>query len=141
MPLNVLVVDDSSVMRSIISRTLTLSGLPLGRIYQAANGKEGLRILDRTWIDLILVDINMPVMNGEEMIDRIRRKPEIADLPIIVISTESSETRVEMLQKKCDGFIHKPFTPESLRQAIINVIGGIDEGDGENALQIGDSDF
>ncbi|HEX30052.1 TPA: response regulator, partial [Candidatus Poribacteria bacterium] len=67
MPLNILVVDDSSVMRSIISRTLILSGLPLGRIYQAANGKEGLQILDRTWVDLILVDINMPVMNGEEM--------------------------------------------------------------------------
>ncbi|HEX30388.1 TPA: response regulator, partial [Candidatus Poribacteria bacterium] len=66
MALNILVVDDSSVMRSIIIKTLHLCGLPLGEIYQAVNGLEGLQALEENWIDLALVDINMPVMDGEE---------------------------------------------------------------------------
>lgn len=127
MALNVLVVDDSSVMRAIIIKTLYMSGLPLGEIYEASNGKEGLEILEKNWIDLALVDINMPVMSGEEMIDHIRSKKEIADLPIIVVSTESSETKIEMLQRKGAGFIHKPFTPELLKEAIESMMGGLNE--------------
>ncbi|MDZ7260503.1 MAG: response regulator [candidate division KSB1 bacterium] len=123
MALNVLVVDDSSVMRAMIIKTLRLSHLPLGEIYQASNGLEGLKVLQEHWIDLALVDINMPVMNGEEMIDRVRQNPETADLSIIVISTEGSETRIEMLENKGAGFIHKPFTPETLRNAIIKITG------------------
>ena len=69
MSLNVLVVDDSAVMRAMIIKTLRLSGLPLGEVHEAANGQEGLGTLDEHWIDLVLVDINMPVMNGEEMIE------------------------------------------------------------------------
>lgn len=70
MALNVLVVDDSAVMRGIIIKTLRLSGLPLSDVHQAANGEEGLKMLDQHWVDLVMVDINMPVMNGEEMLDR-----------------------------------------------------------------------
>lgn len=125
MALNVLVVDDSSVMRSIIIKTLYMSGLPLGEIHEASNGKEGLEVLEKNWIDLALVDINMPVMSGEEMIDHIRSNKETADLPIIVVSTESSETKIEMLQKKGAGFVHKPFTPELLREAIESMVGGL----------------
>lgn len=127
MALNVLVVDDSSVMRAMIIKTLRLSGLPLGEVHEAANGKEGLRALDENWIDLALVDINMPVMNGEEMIDRVRQNPETADLPVIVVSTESSDTRIAMLQKKGARFVHKPFTPETLRESIVKVTGVSDE--------------
>ncbi|MCD6507351.1 response regulator [Candidatus Poribacteria bacterium] len=142
MALNILVVDDSSVMRSIIIKTLHLCGLPLGEIYQAVNGLEGLQALEENWIDLALVDINMPVMDGEEMIEKIRRKPDIADLPIIVISTESSRKRVEALRRKCDGFVHKPFTPEELRKAIMKVIGGLNEGEGGGyTLQVNGPDF
>ncbi len=68
MALNVLVLDDSAVMRAIIIKTLKLTGLPLGGIHEAANGKEGLEVLDANWVDLALVDINMPVMTGEEFI-------------------------------------------------------------------------
>lgn len=70
MALNVLVVDNSMVMRTMIIKTLRLSGLELGDIHQAANGQEGLQVLENNWIDLALVDINMPVISGEEMIDR-----------------------------------------------------------------------
>ena len=72
MSINVLVVDDSAVMRSMIIRTLRMSGVPVAEIYEAADGVEGLEQLSQNWIDLALVDINMPVMNGEEFIERVR---------------------------------------------------------------------
>jgi len=127
MALNVLVVDDSIVMRTMIIKTLRLSGLPLGEIYEAGNGAEGLKILQENWIDLALVDINMPIMNGEEMIDRLKQNPDTEDVSVIVVSTESSETRIQMLIKKDARFIHKPFTPEILRQKIIEALGAINE--------------
>lgn len=127
MSLNVLVVDDSSVMRSIIIKTLRLSGVSIEEIFQAKNGAEGLNVLEENWIDLALIDINMPIMNGEEMITKIRENPDTSDLSVIVVSTESSETRIENLLKKGVKFIHKPFTPEKLREIIVNTVGGFHE--------------
>ncbi len=146
MALNVLVVDDSAVMRSMIIRTLNLCGVPLGNIYQASNGAEGLDVLSNNWVDLAMVDINMPVMNGEEMIDRVRATPETSDLAVVVVSTESSETRIESLREKGAGFVHKPFTPELLREIITEITGVTDEetsdGDGSSgAVQFGGYDF
>ncbi|MBI3658732.1 MAG: response regulator [Acidobacteria bacterium] len=126
MALNVLVVDDSAVMRTMVIKTLRLCGLSLSEIYQAGNGAEGLKILDQDCIDLALVDINMPVMNGEEMIHRVRSNPLTADLPVIVVSTEGSMARIAALERIGVGFVHKPFNPVNLRKMIINVTGGID---------------
>lgn len=123
MALNVLVVDDSAVMRQMIIKTLKICGIPIGEVHQAGNGREGLGVLESDWVDLVLVDINMPVMNGEEMIERIRGNPETADMPIIVVSTDGSATRIEMMQRKGAGFVHKPFTPEILRDTIVGVTG------------------
>ncbi|OGP64847.1 MAG: two-component system response regulator [Deltaproteobacteria bacterium RBG_13_53_10] len=142
MALNILIVDDSSVMRAIIIKTLRLSQLPLGEVHEATNGQEALKVLDGNWIDLALVDINMPVMTGEEMIDRLRQNPETADLPVIVVSTEGSETRRQVLMEKGAGFVHKPFTPETLRDAIVRTLGGLDEQKaGDGTLQGGYSDL
>src|SRR5258708_15256834 len=135
MGINVLVVDDSAVMRAMIIKTLRLSGVPLGEIYQGGSGEEGLQSLGDNWIDLALVDLNMPVMDGEEMIRRVRQNPETADLAIVVVSTEGSETRIQTLQEKGAGFIHKPFMPEVLREAIQRVTGAPDgEQDGDSAI-------
>ena len=133
MALNILVVDDSSVMRAIIIKTLRLSQLPLGDVHEAANGQDALTVVEGNWIDLALVDINMPVMNGEEMMNRLRQNPATADLPVIIVSTEGSETRKEVLRQKGAGFVHKPFTPETLRDVVLKTLGGLDEqkaGDG-----------
>lgn len=123
MALNVLVVDDSSVTRAMIIKTMKMAGMPLGDVYQAANGKEGLEALDANWIDLALVDINMPVMNGEEMIETLRENPEWQNLPVIVVSTEGSQTRIERLERKGVRFIHKPFSPETVREIINDMLG------------------
>jgi two-component system chemotaxis response regulator CheY len=123
MSVNVLVVDDSGVMRSMIIKTIRLSGLQLGEIYQAANGREGLDALHQNWIDLVIADINMPVMNGEDMIDRMMEQPDFKDIPVVVISTEGSKTRVERLENKGARFIHKPFTPEIIRDTVKDFLG------------------
>jgi len=123
MSLNVLVVDDSSVARKVIAKCIRLADLPVGELHEAANGQEGLDILDKHWVDLALVDINMPVMNGEEMIERVRSSPELRELPIIVISTEGSETRIERLEQKGVTFVHKPFTPETIREVAERITG------------------
>ena len=142
MPFNLLVVDDSSVMRKMIIRSLRLSGLPLGDVHEAADGQQGLDVLDRHWIDLALVDLNMPVLNGEEMIERVRQRPELADLPIVIVSTDHSETRAARLRGSVSGFVHKPFTPEQLRDTISGVLGvPSDQGPGCESLPRDGLDF
>ena len=123
MAVNVLIVDDSAVMRAMIQKTMQLSGLHLGEIHQAANGREGLEALERQWIDLVIADINMPVMTGEEMIEHMQASPNLKTIPTIVISTEGSQTRIDRLQGKGVHFIHKPFSPEMIRDTVKDVLG------------------
>jgi two-component system chemotaxis response regulator CheY len=123
MAINVLVVDDSRVMRSMIIKTIRLSGLQLGEIHEAGNGREGLEALNQHWIDLVIADLNMPVMNGEAMIDQMLKNPDFKNIPIVVISTEGSKTRIERLQTKGTRFIHKPFTPEIIRDTVKDFLG------------------
>ena len=123
MTLNVLVVDDSAVMRAMIRRTLTLCGIALGEVYEAANGVEALERLGDNWVDLALLDVNMPVMDGEELLTRIRASEEWRALAVIIVSTESSDTRLARLRAHGVEIVHKPFTPEQLRNTILQVTG------------------
>ncbi len=123
MAINVLIVDDSAVMRAMILKTMRMSGLALGEIDQAANGQEGLAALQEYWIDLVMLDINMPIMNGEEMMESMQQDPDLRDTPTIVISTEGSETRIERLEGKGASFIHKPFSPEIIRDTVKELLG------------------
>jgi two-component system chemotaxis response regulator CheY len=128
MPLNILVVDDSAVMRSIVIRTLTMSGLDVGEVYQAGDGAEGLEALHQHNVDIAFIDINMPVMTGLEMIEEVRRSPQWADLPIVVVSTEGSDTRIEHIEHEWGAkFIHKPFTPERVRDVVLDITGVIND--------------
>lgn len=125
MPLNVLIVDDSAVMRSIVRRALAMSGVPVREVRDAANGAEGLQVLEAFHADLAFVDINMPVMNGEEFIARVQARAEEEAMPaLVVVSTESSEARIEALHARGIHFIHKPFSPELLRATVLEVTEG-----------------
>ncbi len=124
MALNVLVVDDSSTMRRMITRALGMSGLPIGQIQEASNGQEALDLLTRSSVDLALLDLNMPVMGGMEALERIRGSQSTVDLPVVVVSTEGSEPRVERVRELAAGFVRKPFTPEGLLQAVVTAIAG-----------------
>jgi two-component system chemotaxis response regulator CheY len=122
MALNIMIVDDSAVTRAMILKTLKMAGLPLGEVYQGANGQEGLDLLDSHWIDLAFVDINMPVMNGVQMIESMRENPSWQKLPVVVISTEGSQTRIDHINQMGAKFIHKPFSPEIVREVVGEVI-------------------
>ncbi len=126
MSINVLIVDDSGVMRAMILKSMRMGGIPLGEIHQAGNGEEGLAALKEHKVDLVIVDINMPVMNGEEMIDHMHDDPEFQKIPIVVISTEGSEVRQNRLMEKGAVFIQKPFPPKKIRDTLKGIldIGG-----------------
>ncbi len=128
MALNILVVDDSITVRAVIKKTLDLAGVPVNELHEAGNGKEALDILGEQWVDLIFSDINMPVMGGIEMIERIKADESMESIPIIVVSTEGSATRVEELKSKgVRAYIRKPFTPELVR-SVVDDIMGLDNG-------------
>ncbi len=125
MKFNLLVVDDSRVMRSMIIKTVKMSGLLTGEVFQAGNGAEALDVLRDAWVDLALVDINMPVMNGEELVARMKALPDTVRVPVVVVSTEGSETRINKLREAGVEFVHKPFTPEQLRDVVLRVTGAV----------------
>jgi two-component system chemotaxis response regulator CheY len=121
---NVLIVDDSPVLRAAIKKVVRLAGIAEDHIFEAGNGKEGLDVLDATWIDLVLLDLNMPVMNGEEFATELRRKPDLADVAVVVVSTEGNRERLErMKQLGVVETLHKPFEPEDLCHLISKVLG------------------
>lgn len=142
MAFNVLVVDDSAVMRAMVIKTLRLSGVPVGDVYQAANGEEGLERLRDNWVDLVLLDLNMPQMNGEELLAEIRSHPDTAAVSVIVVSTEGSEARIKRIKDLGAEFVHKPFRPEELRAVIRDLTGVSDDTfDAVPAVSNGSSDF
>ena len=143
MSLNVLVVDDSATMRKMITRTLHLSGLPIAGVYEASNGKEGLLALAMHRIDLALVDINMPEMDGLEMLTRIKANSSFTSIPVVVVSTGGGSTHLSsLLQDKGIALVQKPFTPERLSEVVFQVTGGSygKESDG-TAVPLSGPDF
>lgn len=125
MSLNVLVVDDSPVMRKMVIRVLGMSGLPIESVHEASQGREALDVLAReAGINLGLFDVNMPVLNGEELVQQIRADAKFAALPVVIVSTEGSAERIERFKRLGASFIRKPFGPEALLDAIISATGG-----------------
>jgi two-component system chemotaxis response regulator CheY len=125
MAYNVLIVDDSAIVRKVLIKTFGLSGIEVNNFIQAGNGKEGLDALKANWVDVIFLDINMPVMNGMEFMKKLREDQAYKDTPVVVVSTEGSQERIEELQKAgIKSFLRKPVTPEHLVETIQTVLGG-----------------
>jgi two-component system, chemotaxis family, chemotaxis protein CheY len=127
MAINVLLVDDSAVMRAMVMKTLHMSGLPVGEIHQAGNGRDALALLERHGIDLVMLDVSMPVMRGDEMLEELRSRDTFADVPVVVVSSERSEENVDRMRELGAVFVHKPFTPEQLRAVVLDATGMRDE--------------
>jgi len=124
MAYNILIVDDSMVTRAVLKKTIKMAEIPINEIYQAANGQLALDVLANNSVDIILADLNMPVMNGMEMTAKILANPKTKDIPIVVISTEASTSRIDELRAEgIKGYIHKPFTPEKVRDELNAVLG------------------
>lgn len=123
---DVLIVDDSSTTRQMVRRTLGLSGLAVGTIYEASNGIEALAQLADHAVDLLILDVNMPMMNGIQLARRMRQVRALKEIPIVVVSTEGSRARLEEL-RDCGAvaFVRKPFRPEQLRAAVLPLLGEV----------------
>src|SRR5450432_101743 len=124
MSLRILVVDDSPAMRGLLKKILAQSGLPIERIVEAGDGVEGLLCLRDNPINLILSDINMPNMNGEDFIRSVKAEKAYSDIPVLMITTDNSSARVLRLQQLgAQGYICKPFTPKMIKDKVLAVIG------------------
>lgn len=122
--ISALIVDDSSVMRKIVERALRQSGLDLAHVFEAASGVEGLDALREHKVDLILSDINMPNMDGLEFLRQLRAQNLAPDVPIVMITTESSEDHVrEAIAAGAQGYIRKPFTAEQVKDRVLPLVG------------------
>jgi len=123
-PIRALIVDDSSVMRKIVERSLRQAGLELSHVIEAGNGVEALGLLDSNPVDLILCDINMPLMDGLELVRHIQTVEKLRNVPVVMITTEGSESNViQALSLGAKGYIRKPFTPDQVKEHVLPVLG------------------
>lgn len=119
MSYNFLIVDDSAFIRMVFKKTLSESGLDIDEIFEAGNGAEALELLARQRVDLIFLDVNMPVMDGLEFMEKLRSQTQFVQIPVIVVSTEGSRERKALLaDKDVVACLKKPFTAEQVREAI-----------------------
>jgi two-component system chemotaxis response regulator CheY len=119
-----LIVDDSSVMRKIVARSLRQAGIELTQLWEAGNGAEALGVLQENQVDLILCDINMPVMDGLEFIKQLSTIKNAKGVPVIMITTEGSESHVvQALSSGARGYLRKPFTAEQVREHVVPFLG------------------
>jgi two-component system chemotaxis response regulator CheY len=118
-----LIVDDSSVMRKIVERSLRQAGIELEEVFEASNGAEALDTLRNHSVDLVLCDINMPVMDGLEFVRQVATIETAKGVPIIMITTEGSESHVvQALSAGARGYIRKPFTPDQVKEQVLPVL-------------------
>ncbi len=124
MSCNVLVVDDSPILMAAIKKVVKLAGVGEDNIFEAGNGQEALYLLETVWVDLVLLDLNMPVMDGEQFAQELRKRPDLKDVAVVVVSTESNKARLERMRELgVIDTLHKPFEPEDLRRLIETVLG------------------
>ena len=123
MPLDVMIVDDSATIRKILHRILRQADLPLGKIHEAKDGWEAIEKLRADPVGLILSDINMPKMDGIELLGRLKADAAFKDVPVIMVTTQGSQARVmQALELGAAGYVRKPFTPEQIKATLIGIV-------------------
>ena len=119
MAYHLMIVDDSPTMRRVIRKTVTLSGVQVEECWEAGDGREALEILHRHPIDLILTDINMPRMNGLEMLKEMQKEEGWRKIPVFLITSQDNNDHFgETSGWRVKGYLQKPFHPETLRDLL-----------------------
>jgi two-component system chemotaxis response regulator CheY len=122
----ILVVDDSAAIRKILQRVLRQTGMSIGAIYEAGDGQEALETLKKRKIDLVLSDINMPKMDGLQLLASVRASPEWRNIPVVMITTEGGETRVaEAVKLGASGYVRKPFTADQIKEKLTGFLEAV----------------
>jgi two-component system chemotaxis response regulator CheY len=138
---NVLIVDDSTTIRRMVRKTMDIAGLDAGEIYEASNGIEALAQLADHEVAVVVVDINMPTMNGIQLLRRMKENDRLKHIPIVIASTEGSQQRIEqVVEFGACAYVRKPFQPEQLRDALMPLLG-VKENAGTESGNAGDNFF
>jgi two-component system chemotaxis response regulator CheY len=133
---NVLIVDDSATIRQMVKKTMAMAELDIEEIYEAGNGIEALAKLADHEVAVVVVDINMPTMNGIQLLKRMKENPRLQHIPIVIASTEGSRKRIaQMAEYGAVAYVRKPFQPEQLRNALMPLLGVKNHA----AIETGDS--
>lgn len=126
MSYNVLIVDDSAVMRRMVRRALSTCDVPMGEILEAANGEQALQVLSELWVDLVLTDINMPHMSGHTMLETMQQSNELGAIATIVVTSEKSAESIDRAKAVgAKGYLIKPFRAEELRVMVKNALESV----------------
>ncbi|HPG72163.1 MAG TPA: response regulator [Syntrophales bacterium] len=143
MSFNLLIVDDSSSMRSVVKKIIGLSGVGVNRLLEAENGLRALEVMGGNWVDAVILDINMPEMNGLELLRRMSEDALMQNIPVVMMSTEAGEAHMKTaIELGAKGFIRKPFLPEEVRKMLLGALGFDEKGDyGERERDPGGVDF
>lgn len=142
MAFNVLIVDDSSSMRAVIRRSIKVSGFNVGEYLEAADGREALTVLNDQWVDIVLTDINMPNMNGMQLITEIKADAMLRSIPVVMVTTEGSEKRMqESVELGASGYIKKPFLPEDVKRTLSDIMGETEDAERDLVEEFEDGDF
>ena len=122
-----LIVDDSATTRAFIRRAVELAGYETDVVHEAGDGRAALDLLKSQPVDLVLADLNMPGMDGEQMMREMRDTESLKEIPVVLVTADPNLARLQQLrQGYAIGVVRKPFTPEALRNALQHAIGGID---------------
>jgi two-component system chemotaxis response regulator CheY len=123
MPVDVLIVDDSAAIRKILQRVLRQTDIPIGDVFEAGDGVEALKLLNDRHVNLILSDINMPNMDGLQLLAQLKQNEKWKSVPIVMVTTEGGQGKViEAVQLGAAGYVRKPFTAEQIKEKLTGLI-------------------
>lgn len=121
--MDILIVDDSLIIRRFIRKALGLAGIEGAKLHEAENGQLALDYVTANPVDMIFLDLNMPVMDGETFLRILRETDELEDLPVILVSTECNADRLKRIRELgVRARLRKPFKPERLRELVVSVM-------------------
>lgn len=124
----ILIVDDSSLLRATARRAVVQAGVPPGCVREVANGKEALAALASEPADLVLLDLNMPVMDGYQFVEAKASLPALANVTVALVTTEGNAERLQRMRDLgVAHYLHKPFAPEELRALVQQLTHGKQE--------------
>jgi two-component system chemotaxis response regulator CheY len=120
---DILVVDDSAAIRKILTRVLRQTGMAIQTIHEAGDGEEALTVLRGHRVDLILSDINMPKMDGLQLLASLKASPQWNTIPVVMVTTEGGETKVaEAVKLGASGYVRKPFTADQIKEKLVGIL-------------------
>lgn len=123
MAVDIMIVDDSAAIRKILQRVLLQAEVPLGKVHEAGDGVEALAKLSQEKVGLILSDINMPNMDGLELLGKLKSTDTLKDVPVVMITTEGGQAKVlEAVNLGAAGYVRKPFTAEQIKEKLVGII-------------------